>query len=330
MQIFTPQERSNAPTQKEEERIIMTKVKIIANPVAGRGAAEKAIPLVERTLKEMNVRFHIVRTERPWHACQLAKEAASEGWDVVAAMGGDGTANEVINGLMQAKISGYRRCALEVLCIGRGNDFAYGVGIPSDLHEGCHVLARGTRRTIDLGRVVVDSANPGRYFGNGIGIGFDAVVGFEALKMKHLHGFLSYLVAALKTLLFYYQAPLVRMEYNGQSITQAALMISIMNGQRMGGGFWMAPDGKPDDGLLNLCIAGKANRLRLFNLMFHFMKGTQAGKDPITTDRTRRITIEAVQGVLPAHSDGETLCTQGKRMEVELLPHSLEIIWKPE
>ena len=103
-------------------------------------------------------------------------------------------------------------------------------------------------------------------------------------------------------------------------------MVSIMNGRRMGGGFMMAPDGKPDDGLLNLCIAKEVGRLKLFALMGRFMKGTQATHQAIITDQTKKIKITALEGILPAHSDGETLCEEGKELTVELLSSQLDIL----
>ncbi|GAI49417.1 unnamed protein product [marine sediment metagenome] len=96
-------------------------------------------------------------------------------------------------------------------------------------------LAQGYRRVIDIGRVEGGLFPQGRYFGNGVGIGFDAAAGFEAQKMKHLHGFLGYLIAALKTIFLYYRAPLVRIEYNEQTIEQPSLMISIMNAAHLAG-----------------------------------------------------------------------------------------------
>jgi len=106
-------------------------------------------------------------------------------------------------------------------------------------------------------------------------------------------------------------------------------MISIMNGQRMGGGFFMAPEGKPDDGMFDLCIAREVSRLRLFGLIPHFMQGTQAGQEPVTMARARRVVVTAVEGVLPAHADGETLCIEGQRLEMELLPNQIEMIYPP-
>lgn len=315
----------------------MPKYKIIVNPVAGGRTGDRAIPRIERLLSGYGLDFDLVRTERPWHAADLAQEATVAGYDVVVAVGGDGTANEVLNGLMRAKTTlppqnwgrprgGREWPAMGALCVGRGNDFAYGVSIPLDLEAGCRALAQGHRRRIDVGWVVGGLYPQGRYFGNGIGIGFDAVVGFEAVKIARLRGFLGYLVAVLKTVFLYYKAPLVTIEYDGQTITQHSLMISIMNGRRMGGGFMMAPEGEPDDGLLDLCIAREVSRTRIFALIPHFMRGTQVTQEPIQSGRTRRVVVTAVEGVLPAHADGETLCTEGQRLEVELLPRQIDVV----
>ncbi len=309
----------------------MSKYKIIVNPTAGRGTGEQAIPHIERMLNEYDLDFDLVRTERPWHAAELAQEAATAGYDVVVAVGGDGTANEVLNGLMRAKrvseaASQREECAMGIVCVGRGNDFAYGMGIPADLEEGCRALAQDHRRTVDVGWVAGGLYPEGRYFGNGVGIGFDAVVGFEAVKMTRLTGFPSYIVAVLKTVLLYYKAPLTKIKYDGETITQPSLMISIMNGQRMGGGFYMAPDGKPDDGMFDLCIAHEVSRPRLFGLIPHFMRGTQATQEPIKMEQARKVVVTAVEGVLPAHADGETLCIEGQYLEMELLPRQIEII----
>jgi diacylglycerol kinase (ATP) len=308
---------------------MMPRYKIIVNPVAGRGAGERTISQIEQVLKGYGLDFDLVRTERPWQAADLAQEAVAAGYDSVVAVGGDGTANEVLNGLMRAKQAGMGTCVMGMLCVGRGNDFAYGVGIPTDLEAGFQALDQGHRRTIDVGRVVGGLYPEGRYFGNGIGIGFDAVVGFEAVKMTWLHGFPSYLVAVLKTVFLYYKAPLTTIEYEGQTITQPSLMISVMNGRRMGGGFMMAPEGQPDDGLFDLCIARQVSRARIFGLIPHFLRGTQATQEPIRTGRARRVVVTAVEGVLPAHADGETLCTDGRRLELELLPRQIEVICQP-
>jgi YegS/Rv2252/BmrU family lipid kinase len=304
----------------------MDKIKIIVNPVAGRGAGEEAIAQIEPLLAGYGLPYDLVRTDRPWHAADLAQEATAAGFQTVVAVGGDGTANEVLNGLMRAKETGVETPIMGIVCVGRGNDFAHGVGIPPGVQAGCQVVARGKRRTMDVGRVTGGLYPDGRYFGNGVGIGFDAVVGFEAVKMTRLHGFPSYLVAVLKTVLLYYKAPLTAIEFDGESLTQPSLMISVMNGQRMGGGFMMAPEGRPDDGLFDLCIAREVSRARIFGLIPHFMRGTQATQEPIRTGRAARVAVTAVEGVLPAHADGETLCTEGTQLEMVILPQQLDIL----
>ena len=226
---------------------------------------------------------------------------------------------------MLAKNAGHT-VTMGVLCVGRGNDFAFGVGIPIELAAGCEALTADRRRTIDVGRVVGGDFPEGRYFGNGVGIGFDAVVGFVAAKMKHVSGFIGYLVAAIKTIFLYFKAPLVRLEFDDQPMNLHALMVSVMNGTRMGGGFMMAPNGVPDDGVFDLCIARQVSRPRIFALMLKFMKGTQAEHPAITTGRTNRITVTAVEGTLPAHADGETLCTEGRKLELEIIPNAIEIV----
>ena len=304
----------------------MTKHKLIVNPTSNRGDAERAIPQIESLLRGHGLEYDLVRTERPWQAADLAQEAVAAGYETIVAVGGDGTANEVINGLMRAKEAGLGSSTMGVLSVGRGNDFAYGMGIPLDVEGGCRALAEGYQRMIDVGRVAGGLYPEGRFFGNGVGIGFDAVVGFEALKMTWLHGFPSYLVAVLKTVFLYYKAPLTTIEYDDQSITQPSLMVSVMNGQRMGGGFMMAPEGQVDDGLFDLCIAREVSRAGIFGLIPHFMRGTQATQEPIRTGRAQRIAVTAMEGVLPAHADGETLCTDGQRLELELLPRQLAVI----
>lgn len=267
----------------------------------------------------------MVQTCKPWHGVALTEQAAKDNVDVVVAMGGDGTANEVLNGLMKARKAGNKCPAMGVICVGRGNDFAYGVHIPRDVRAGCKVLADGHKEKIDVGRVTVDQKES-RYFGNGIGIGFDAVVGFEAAKMKRLGGFIGYAVAAFKVLFLYYKAPTVEITLNNQTLVQPSLMVSVMNGRRMGGGFYMAPTALTNDGLFDLCIAGEAGHLRVLSLIFHFMKGTQVGKKCIEMDQASRLSVKALDGNLPAHADGETLCVEGKHLELELLHNQIEVL----
>lgn len=304
----------------------MKKLRIIANPVAGSGSGGRAIPRIERLLQEHQMDYDLVRTEHPGHGIELTRQAVAQGVDIVVASGGDGTSNEVINGLMEARLAGKETPALGVFCVGRGNDFAHGVNIPHDLEEGCQVLKEGHRRWIDIGRVAGGKYPEGRYFGNCVGVGFDAVTTIEVSKMPRFGGFFSFFLAVLKTIFLYYKGPQIRIEYGDQTLTQPCLLISVMNGQRLGGGFWMAPEAKPDDGLFDLCIAREASRRRIFGLIPYFLKGTQGTQEEITTGQAARIVITAVDGALPAQTDGEILCVDGNHLEIELLPRQLEVV----
>jgi diacylglycerol kinase (ATP) len=300
--------------------------KILVNPISGWGLGDHSIPQIKTLLTHLGLEYDLKRTERPWHAAELAQQATEDGYDIVVAVGGDGTANEVLNGLMRAKATSSKTSAMGMISVGRGNDFAFGVGVPKELEKGCQTLARGYRRTIDVGKVTGGDYPEGRYFGNGVGIGFDAVVGFEAAKMIHIRGLLSYLIAAIKTIYLYYQAPSVRIDYDGQTIQLSTLMISVMNCRRMGGGFMMAPQGNPGDNLLDVCIATQVSRSRIFGLIPHFLRGTQASQPEIKSLQARLLTVDAIQGSLPAHADGETICTNGRKLTIELLPSQIEMI----
>jgi diacylglycerol kinase (ATP) len=294
---------------------------VVVNPVAGRGAAEQEVPRVTRLLREHGLSFDLVRTERPWHAAQLARQAAAGGYSVVVAMGGDGTSNEALNGILQAQQAGEGDAALGVLCVGTGNDFAYGAGVPLDLEAGCAALARGQTRTLDLGHVLGF-----RYFGNGIGIGFDAVANVQAARITRLQGFALYLVAVLRTLLFYYRAPLTLIEGDDWTLEQPTLLTSVMNGRRLGGGFMMTPDSAPDDGLFDLCIGAKMNQLQMLSFVPRFMRGSHVNRPRITMARSRCVRVTVKEGTQVVHADGETICMDAEQLQIELLPRRLRVV----
>lgn len=308
----------------------MKRYKVILNPVAGHGNGLRSLPIVKQNLSNHGLDYDLVLSECAGHAIDLARQAALDGFAVVVAAGGDGTVNEVINGLMAVKLAGAQPPALGVFCVGRGNDFANSMDIPVGLDQACQALADDRRRTIDIGRVSGGKVPQGRYFGNCVGIGFDAIGTIEAAKLPRWGGFASFLVAILKTIFLYNHAPLADIEFNNQTITQRSLMISIMNGRRIGGGgFIMAPDSQPDDGLLDLCIAEQMSSWAVLRMVPYFMKGTQVTQKTIKTGRTARVTVTAQDGPLPAHMDGEIICTDDRHLDVELLPRQLEIVYKP-
>jgi diacylglycerol kinase (ATP) len=301
--------------------------KIILNPTAGNGNGLNAIPEIEKLLNQHNLSFDLVRTERVGHGIDLTRQAVKDGCKAIIAAGGDGTVNEVINGLVQCQLEGLTIPPLAVLAVGRGNDFAGSMGIPTDLEGGIQALIDDHRRTIDIGKVTGGIFPQGRYFGNCVGIGFDAITTIEVHKLPRWGGFLGFLVAVLKTVFLYNKAPMATIVYDEKSLTQRSLMISIMNGRRLGGNFLLAPNSEPDDGLLDLCIAEQMSSLAVIRMIPHFIRGDQATQPTIKTGQAAHITITGVDGPLPAQTDGEIICVDGTRLEVEVLPRELEIIY---
>jgi diacylglycerol kinase (ATP) len=300
---------------------------VIVNPISGRGRGEKSIPQIESSLRESGLDFKLVCTERVWHAAELAEGAVRDGYNVVVCASGDGTMNECINGIMNAKKAGHNSVAFGVLGIGTGNDFAGGIGIPSDLDDSLKVLKENKRKKIDLGFVRGGYYPEGRYFGNGIGVGFDAAVGSEAVKLRWARGLPAYLIGALKTVFLYYDPAEVEIILDDQeTIKQTSLMISVMNGKRMGGGFKMTPESSSDDGYFDLCIAEGVSKGRVFTLIPHFMRGTQMTQPEVKMRRAKKVSIRSLDKTFPAHADGEFICLAGNHLTLEVLPLELEII----
>jgi diacylglycerol kinase (ATP) len=303
--------------------------KIILNPTAGNNNGLKSLPMIEQLAKQHNLTYDLVRTERPGHAIELTRQAVKAGYGVIVAAGGDGTANEVLNGLMQCKLEGLSIPPMGVLCVGRGNDFAGSLGLPEDLEGGVRALLGSSQRTVDIGRVVGGLVPLGRYFCNCVGVGFDAITTIEVHKLPRWGGYAAFMVGVLKTVFLYNHAPVARIEFDGMEITQRSLLISIMNGRRLGGGFIMAPDSRPDDGFFDLCIAEQMSSLEVIRMIPHFTRGDQATQPKIKTGRAARVSIVAQDGALPAQTDGEIISIEGTRLDIEILPRQLAVIGVP-
>ena len=207
---------------------------LVYNPTAGKGSAGKMLPKVQALLGERGFACDLALTEGVGHARRLGEQAVEDGCDLLVAAGGDGTINEVINGLMSPALNGRKRPALGVLPIGRGNDFAFGMGIPHELTRACDTLTGGQRRRIDIGRVTGGDHPEGRYFGNGVGLGFDTVVGFEAAKIKWLQGSASYLVAVIRTIFKYAKAPVYEITLDDGVLKLDRLSATTADGQVRG------------------------------------------------------------------------------------------------
>lgn len=297
---------------------------IIFNPTAGKGASVKSIPAVKSYFERKNLKYQIVYTKGVGHGKEISRKHAQDKNTAIIAGGGDGTCNEVINGLMLGK--GSISPILGVLPLGRGNDFAYGGKIPPTLEDSLSIISQGKTSTMDVGLIKGGLFPEGRYFGNGIGIGFDTNVGLEAAKMPHVHDALGYIWGTFKTLIKFSASPLVDITYKEQTTRIKTIQISIMNGNRMGGLFYMAPEAVNNDGLLDLCMVTHLTRGKLIKTIMHYTKGTQRGLPGITMDRSNLFKIKALEGSLAAHADGETICLDGKELEVSCIPRAIKIL----
>lgn len=297
----------------------------IVNPTAAGGRAVSRIERVERLLYKHHIDYTLRFTRSPGHATRIAEEAAYEGgYGTVVASGGDGTANEVLNGLMNAAAWGGRLPDMGILPIGRGNDFAYGAGIPSSIEEAMRILIGGGGYGMDVGLIRGGIYPEGRYFGNGVGIGFDTIVGLEAAKAVWAPGFMGYVYGALKTFLLFPPAPQLSLSYGQERFEGCSHQISIMNGKRMGGTFFMAPNGSNNDGLFDLCMATRAlKRGEMFRAILQYSKGKQLDNPLFHHALSDGFTIEAPEGGLICHADGETITTDGTHLQVELIPSAL-------
>ena len=304
----------------------MSKIKIILNPNSGMGNGAKQLPGIRDIFDRSGISYDISITEKVWDAASVAKEASIFGYSGVVAAGGDGTCNEVVNGLMEASSQVDKLPLFGVLPIGRGNDFAYGAGVPSDVSKAAGNIIKADTSPLDVGLITGGDYPSGRYFVNGIGIGFDTMVGLEAAKLKFIHGPATYAWGAIVTLFKYPKAPSLRVTYNGETYNVESSQVSILNGSRMGGTFFMAPGGRVDDGVFDLCMPVKhISRIKMVKLMLQYTKGTQSENPVVKMAKSLKFEVEAVTGSLICHADGETICTDGNKLKIECIPNALRI-----
>lgn len=291
-------------------------IKLIANPIAGRGRGREALPAVEEALRRQGLQFTTEVTSRPLEAMEIARRAAEEGCELVVALGGDGTSHEVANGLL---LSNNPDVIMGMVPIGTGNDFAGMFDTPTDLDQVVRRLQEGKTRLIDIGRV------NDRYFVNVVGVGFDALASIESLKIQSLlSGLPLYLLAVLRTLR-HYEVPHITAALDGEKISMTMTMFCVANGKREGGGFLIAPDAENDDGIFDICLARGLGRLGILRLLPEVMRGTHVDKEPVTMARAKRVILDSPDP-LPVHADGEIIYTDAHHLEIEIIPHRLRVI----
>jgi YegS/Rv2252/BmrU family lipid kinase len=303
----------------------MDKSLIILNPWAGRGAAGQRRGDLEAALTQAGVPFDLVTTHARGGATELAWQAIERGYDPIVAVGGDGTINEIVNGIKGAETSLGRRARLGIIPLGTGSDFIKTLdGVDAnDIAGGVRRIASGVLHTVDIGRVQVADGDT-RYFINAVGMGLDAQVAAESLKLTRLKGMAVYLVAIIRALANYRAHPMT-VEYDGQRLHRRLLFASIANGRCQGAGFWLTPSALIDDGLLDLCLV---DNMRLDQIIRHIprlMEGTHTSLKQVTMGRARNIRVTC-SAPLPVATDGEVISIAARDIIVETLPAALEVL----
>ncbi len=300
------------------------KVKLILNPMADMGNAWRMANDLRPIIAEHGG-ADWSGTVYPTHATELAKQAALEGYDLVVAIGGDGTVHEVINGLMQ--VPAEKRPVLGVVPVGSGNDFAHSIGIPLEPDRALAHALKGEPSLVDIG-LMTDENGRKEYFDNTVGVGFDAVVTIRSHKLPIVRGFLMYLTAVIQTILLNHDPANMKVESDGEKWEQEALMFVICNGGREGGGFIIAPEAKNDDGILDFAMVKKCSRLMMFRLIPEFMKGTHTHFPQIRMGTCHTFNILADQPMY-IHADGEIYTSFGSNLrglKFEILPGALQVV----
>ena len=313
----------------------MFRINVILNPYAGRGRGVKNQAKISRLFNQADVDLTLTETKDIGHGIELARAAVMAGYDLVVAAGGDGTINEVVNGLVQAARESQIAGRLAILPLGTGNDFADMLQIPRNLDQSVpriiSALAENRTRFVDIGIVQITTEHDSytRYFNNNVGIGLEAQVTLESYKIKRLRGSLLYIVAALRTLKKY-NPPHMDVKWTDhtdlyQRLTQPLTLISIGNSARTGGGFYLTPDAQFDDGWLDIAIADVLSTWQALMLLPKALRGKHIHDPAVTMSRCRDLQL-ASHNVFPIHVDGEVITSDARQVEIELLPQQLGIV----
>jgi len=291
---------------------------VIVNPTAGGGRTERLWEKVRDELTRLGLDFEWTTTTGPQSATELARCAVRDGWPLVVAVGGDGTVNEIVNGLVDA--DGRPRAALGVIGTGRGLDACANLGLSSDPVQAARRMIEGVDVLADLGAAEwPDGAR--RYFVNAFGAGFDAVVAQRAAA-RGGSGTLPYLRGVLEALAAH-RPVAIELEIDGHSAWRGMVTAAVVaNGACYGGGMRIAPAADPWDAWLDLVVLGELRRLELLRWLPTVYRGGHLAHPRVFTRRLRAVRVSAAIAV-PAHVDGETVAPTPVALTV--LPKGLRL-----
>jgi len=302
----------------------MPKTLLIFNPMADRGRSGQQASDLRAMVDEMGG-ADWQGTEYPAHATEIAAQAALQGYQTIVALGGDGTVHEIVNGLM--KIEAAHRPRLGIVPMGSGNDFAGGAGIQMNQQEAMRRVFTGTPKPVDVARIQ-DGTGRTEYFDNTLGIGFDAAINIRSRSIQSLQGFMMYLTATLLTIARDFAAPHMKVTYDGGTLDEPLMMITVGNGPREGGGFLTTPESKMDDGLLDFVYIRPVSKVRMLQLVPKVMNGTHVKEKEVKIAQTTKLVVDADRA-LPIHADGELFApyeADVRHVEITLVPGAIQVI----
>ncbi len=279
----------------------MTRAFVIVNPAAGGGRTRRLWPALRDRLHHLDLDFEVGETTGPGVATAMARTAVRDAWPLVVAVGGDGTVNEVINGLIDKP--GDPVSTLGMIMTGRGCDVCRNLAVPSAPEQAADRLAQGKDVLVDVG-MAEWGVTRRRFFLNAAGVGFDAVVAQQAQSLGG-SGTVPYLRALLSALRTHQPVPAeirvdVRPAWAGALTTAVAA-----NGACYGGGMMIAPGANVADEVLDLVVIGALGRGELLRWLPSIYRGTHLANPKVTTYRGTTFEIVTTPPV-PTHVDGET------------------------
>lgn len=292
------------------ELLAPKRIAFIVNPKAGTNLQKHIQKSVEQHLDHKRFVYGIWHTEHAGHAAELAQKACDEGYEIVVAVGGDGSINEVASALMHSEV------ALGIIPAGSGNGLAMHLGYGRDIDQAMRKLNTATVQTIDCGRL------NGKPFINLAGIGFDGLVA-KRMKGSSWRGFLPYFLRSVEAG-FSYTARTCTIETEDRTLTEKCFVISVANGPMYGYNFQIAPDAQLDDGLFSVVLFKDVPKWQYFAAIPSSLSGKiyDAGFVEHFTARRVKITGEGVNFV---HIDGESIELEGE-LEFEMVPNALKIL----
>jgi len=285
----------------------------IVNPVAGKGKTLGLIPEIKEYCESNHYEYEIVTTAYPGHATEIAKMNSAAQSMRMYSVGGDGTLNEVLNGMAGSS------CSLAVIPSGSGNDFIRSIIGEIPLKNFIKSTIEGSERLIDYAKVNE------KYFINIASIGFDAEVAYQSAHFKKLPfitGKMAYILAIFSSIIACRNHPM-EIKVDGTVISGKSLLVAVGNGNYYGGGMLALPDARIDDGLYDICHVDAQNRIRILMLFPKFMKGQHASIKGVHFYRGKKVEI-TVDKPIPMNLDGEIILEQ--KAAFEIFPQSLRFI----